>query len=77
MTCKQHCFITKLLSLQRLRSFCLEEYEGKILRLKGKKEKRGKGKRADQRSLDFDGELLFEGCTGDEYGGGKVVGGVV
>lgn len=55
----------------------MEEYEGKILRLKGKKEKRGKGKRAGQRSLDVDVELLFEGCTGDEYGGGKVVGGVV
>lgn len=55
----------------------MEEYEGKILRLKGKKEKRGKGKRAGQRSLDGGGELLFEGCRGDEYGGGKVVGGVV
>ena len=44
---------------------------------KGKKEKRGKGKRARQRSLDVGGELLFEGCRGDEYGGGKVVGGVV
>ena len=46
-------------------------------RVKGKKEKRGKGKRAGRRSLDGGGELLFEGCTGDEYGGGKVVGGVV